>query len=194
MANTKEIQPAAEFQALPLEFIIAAPLTSAVKAQAIAAEATKGFLDLMIKDGKPITVDFKTKYNYIDDTGTSKSKELEINAPMLSIVPVPHLRIDSLSIHFKYEISQTAKSTEASEKGIEFGAKTGALLSPWASASLKGSVSSKSAEESTMNRSGSLEITVHASESPIPEGLAKILNLLANSIQSLPTAQSGPTQ
>ncbi|MEK7871726.1 MAG: DUF2589 domain-containing protein, partial [Nitrospirota bacterium] len=64
--------------------------------------------------------------------------------------------------------------------------QSGAMLSPWVSASLKGSVSSKSAEESTMNRSGSLEITMHASESPMPEGLAKILNLLSNSIQSLP--------
>jgi hypothetical protein len=33
-----------------------------------------------------------------------------------------------------------------------------------------------------MNRSGMLEMTVHASESPIPEGLAKILNLLASTI------------
>lgn len=43
MANT-EIQPAAEFQALPLEFIVAAPLIAAVKAQAVAAQATMEFV------------------------------------------------------------------------------------------------------------------------------------------------------
>ncbi|HLF85857.1 MAG TPA: DUF2589 domain-containing protein [Nitrospiria bacterium] len=186
----KEIVPAVEFQALPLEYIIASPLTAAVKAQAVAAEATRGFIEGMLTgDGtarKPITVDFNVKYNYVDDTGKSGSKDLSVNAPLLSIVPVPHLRIDSLSVNFKYEITQIAKSSQVSDRGIEFGAQSGAMLSPWVSASLKGSVSSKSAEESTMNRSGSLEITMHASESPMPEGLAKILNLLSNSIQSLP--------
>ncbi len=34
-----------------------------------------------------------------------------------------------------------------------------------------------------MNRSGTLEITVHASEAPMPEGLAKVLGLLANAIE-----------
>jgi len=69
---------------------------------------------------------------------------------------------------------------------VDLEAKTGALVSPWVSATLKGSVSSKSSEESMMNRSGVLEITIHASESLMPEGLAKILGILANSIHSTP--------
>ncbi|MFY9270952.1 MAG: DUF2589 domain-containing protein [Candidatus Manganitrophaceae bacterium] len=188
-----EIQPAAEFQALPLEFIVASPLTAVVKAQAVAAEATRGFIMQMMKDKKPITVDFDVEYQS-NETGKGKgqTKTMSIRAPLLSIVPVPHLKIDALTVHFRYEISQISKSNEVSEKGVEMGAQTGALLSPWASATLKGSVSSKSSEESTTNRSGLLEITVHASEAPVPEGLAKILSLLANSIQAPPPAPAGP--
>jgi hypothetical protein len=188
MANT-EIQPAVEFQALPLEFIVASPLIAAVKAQAMIAETTKGFITKLIDDkGKPITVDFTIAYKETDTSGKTQNKSAMINAPLLSLVPVPHLRIDSLTTHFKYEISQTAKVASSKDLGVDLEAKSGALLSPWVSASLKGSVSSKASEESTMNRSGVLEITVHASEAPIPEGLAKILNLLAGSIQSnLPT-------
>jgi hypothetical protein len=33
-----------------------------------------------------------------------------------------------------------------------------------------------------LNRSGVIEITLHASEAPIPEGLARVLNLLAKTI------------
>lgn len=175
MANT-EIQPAAEFQALPLEFIVAAPLIAAVKAQAVAAQATIEFVEKF--KGDNVQFEFESKQE-----GTPKKNK--VNAPLLSIVPVPHLRIDSLTVNFRYEISQTVKEASSLEKGVEMDVKGGALLSPWVSATLKGSVSSRSSEESTMNRSGTLEITVHASEAPMPEGLAKILSLLATSVPSI---------
>ena len=54
---------AAEFQALPLEYIVTSPLTAAVKAQRATAEATKDFIQGMIgDDSKPITVDFQVEH------------------------------------------------------------------------------------------------------------------------------------
>ncbi|MCG3165565.1 MAG: hypothetical protein POELPBGB_01333 [Bacteroidia bacterium] len=177
----QEIVPAAEFQALPLEFIISAPLVATVKAQKVAAESTRDFINSFIKDGKPVTVDFSAKV-----TDTNGAKDVSISAPLLAIVPIPHLRIDSLSVNFKYEITQTVKDSKATDKGVDLSVSTGAALSPWVSATLKGSVSSKSSEESVMNRSGVLDITVHASEAPMPEGLQKILGILANAIEVTP--------
>lgn len=191
MAET-QLQPAAEFQALPLEFIVATPLVAAVKAQSAAAEATKGFiLALMDSNKKPLTVEFDVEASETvvppgGGTPVSTPRHVNIKAPLLSIVPVPHLRIDSLTTHFKYEITQTVKATQAKDFSVELSAQSGAALSAFVSATLKGSVSSKSSEESLMNRSGVLEITVHASEAPMPEGLAKILGLLANSVQVIP--------
>jgi len=184
MANT-QIQPAAEFQALPLEFIVASPLVAAVKAQALAAETTKGFIERLIDTNshKPVTVDFQVDYKEVDGQGVVQNKTATINAPLLSIVPVPHLRIDSLTTHFKYEITETVKETNSKDYSVDLSAQTGAGLSLWVSASLKGSVASKSSEESTMNRSGVLEITVHASEAPMPEGLARVLSMLAKMVQ-----------
>src|SRR5262245_6042693 len=92
-----EIVPGAEFHALPIEFIIAAPLSGAVKAQAVVAQNIKGFLELYKAD----SVEFKTKVQ-----AAAGTTEATINVPLLSIVPVPHLRIDSLTVDFKYEISQ----------------------------------------------------------------------------------------
>jgi hypothetical protein len=172
--------PAAEFQALPLEFIIATPLLAAVKAQAVAAQATLDFINGLIKTDtrEPISVKFKVKYRENDEI-----KEAEIDAPLLSIVPIPHLRIDSLNIDFKFEVSHTFADRKSLETGASVEIGTGSALSPWVSASLKGSVSSKSSEENTINRSGQLSISVHASEAPIPEGLARILTVLAKTIQ-----------
>jgi hypothetical protein len=174
--NNITTQPAAEFQALPLDTIVSAPLTAAVKAQRAAAEATKQFIESMIKDDEPVMVDFKI--DHTDDEGNTTTS---VKAPLLSLVPVPHLRIDKLTIDFVYEVSQTRMSEEARSKSLDLDVSAGPPL-PWLKASLKGSISSESRSKSTMNRSGELRIHVSASESPIPEGLSRILSLLARSV------------
>lgn len=178
--------PAAEFQSLPLEAIIAAPLRGAVEAQAIAAAATKAFLESMIdNNGNPVTVKFSVVKtgNGAGAAGGQQTQTTVIDAPLLAMVPVPHLRIDSITSTFKYEISQVKQQEEAKNAVFGGNAGTTGLLSKFISVSLNGSVTSSSRESSSMNRSGSLEITVHASEAPIPDGLANILNILSKSIQ-----------
>jgi hypothetical protein len=183
--NDTNISLAAEFQALPLESIIAAPLKGAIQAQALAAATTKQFIEsLLDKDGNPIAVTFKMASNIVDNNGATVARTATIDAPLLSMVPIPHLRIDSITTHFKYEISIAEKKEKEFAWSVDGSAGTTGLLAKFVSVSLKGSVSSKSREESVMNRSGMLEITVHASESPMPEGLAKILNLLSSTIPS----------
>ncbi len=176
----------AQFQALPLDYIMSAPLVAAVKAQRLAAESTKQYIESMLdKDGNPVTVDFK-----VAQKNANGENSLEVAAPLLAMVPVPHLKIDSLNIHFNFEISETFRDTKQTDKSIDTSVSTGKALSPWVSASLKGSASSKSAVESSTNRSGQLEITVQASESDMPEGLARVLSLMTSAIQ---TPESKPS-
>jgi hypothetical protein len=180
MAQT--INAGAEFQALPLEYMIYTPLVSCVKAMSASAQATREFITSMIdkKTGRPIAVNFAV--NYKDDAGGSKSTTFD--APLLSIVPVPHLRIDSMDLDFKYSISQTVGETKSLDWGVESEVSGGGN---WGFASVKatvkGHVQSKSQEESETNRAGALSIRVHASEAPIPEGLARVLTILANTVQ-----------
>ncbi len=186
MANEATIIPAAEFQSLPLEYIIAAPLKGAIEAQTIAASATRAFIQSMLTtnaDGTqtPMTVDFKLAKNTSGITGNA-STEMVIKAPLLSMIPVPHLRIDSITTNFKYEINEIHTSEKTVDLGANLNAGTVGALSKFVNISLSGTVGSKTREESSMNRSGSIEITVHASEAPIPEGLARILNLLSRAI------------
>lgn len=177
----------AEFQALPLEYIVSAPLIAAVKAQRVAAETTKQFVESLIgTDGTPTTVDFKVNQKNGDD-----SNQITVNAPLLAMVPVPHLRIDSLTTRFTFEISQTHRDTKETSKSIDTSVSSGKALSPWVSASVKGSISSKSANESSTNRSGQLDITVQASESEVPEGLARVLSLMTSAIQTPAGGGSG---
>lgn len=185
----KDINAGAEFQALPLEYMITTPLVATVKAQAAAADATRAYIERLIdKDTrKPIGVNFAV--NYKDDQGGSKSTTFD--APLLAMVPVPHLRIDSLDIDFNYSVSQTIGETKSFDWGIEAQVSGGAN---WAAghieATVKGHVQSKSSEDSQVNRSGALAIKVHASEAPIPEGLARVLTMLSNSLQATTSSTS----
>ncbi|MGN6567121.1 MAG: DUF2589 domain-containing protein [Flavipsychrobacter sp.] len=185
MANDNQlINPAADFQALPLEFVIAQPLTAAVKAQMLAAQATQSFIQSFIENGKPITVDFSADLKAADN----QSRSVNVQAPLLAIVPIPHIRIDSLSVSFKYEVSQSVTDSTITDKGIDVTAGSGSLLQPWVNATIKGNLSSSSKQDSVMNRSGMMDIEMHASESVMPEGLAKLLNLLSDAIQVTPQA------
>src|SRR3569623_1506741 len=179
MANDMQPYIGAKLLALPLDFFGAAPLTAAVKAQAAAAEATRGYIESMMDDkGVPRNVQLQVAVKQSDGS----CKDVQISAPLISLVPVPHLRIDSLTVQFKYEVTQTLRSSRAvdSELGMDLG--TGIALTPWVNATLMGSVSSKSSDESATNRSGQLEITLHASEATMPEGMARLLRLLAKSM------------
>jgi Protein of unknown function (DUF2589) len=182
MADDKQILPAAEFQSLPLEFIISAPLAGAVKAQAVVAQNMKDFI-MAFKD---------TNVEFTAATFTNGSEQkVNVKVPLLSMVPVPHLRIDSLTIDFKYEVSQIVGDKKSFEAGVDLSAGTTGLLSKFVNATLKGSVTSRSSSESTVNRSGHLAVTVHASEAPIPEGLARVLSLLAHAVPE-PAAHTLP--
>lgn len=178
-----DIQVGREFDQLPIQHMIAGPLVATVQAQAHAAQATRTYIESLIdpQTRKPIAVNFSV--NHKDDQGGSTSTSFD--APLLSIVPVPHLRIDSLDIDFKYTVSQTIVQSTSSERDGSLEANAKANWG-WGSASItvKGHMASKSSEESTVNRSGTLNIRVHASEAPMPEGLARVLSILANTLES----------
>jgi len=195
------VLPASDFQSLPLDFIIAAPLVAAVNAQRTAAETTKSFIESFLNpvsdSGKPTgafepkTANFNLKVQETDANGKGQTRNVQLNVPLLSLTPVPHLRIDSLTTHFKYEVSQiVGQKKDETKQGEASGA---VKYLPFFEASLKGSLSSSSSEQSTTNRSGMLEITVHASEAPIPEGLARLLSVLAKMAEPVALAPAAPS-
>lgn len=183
--------PAADFQALPLELLIASPLIAVVNAQKATAETTRSFITSFLTKVPssggtdstdrfvPQTVNFDLNVQNQASDGSIIAQTVKMDVPLLSMVPVPHLRIDSVTTHFKYEVTQIVKSTSETAKQVAGEASLGLKIIPFLNMSLKGSLSSRAAEESSTNRSGMLEITVHASEAPMPEGLARLLSLMA---------------
>ncbi len=174
-----EISPA-EFKKIPLEFIIATPLLTTIEAHRVAANTTLKFIK-ELSDAEPMK--FELQLN--ETTGnTTDIANKTIKVPLLSMVHIPNMNFDSLSVTFNYSISQIYTEKKEKEGSAEGEISTTGLLSKFVGASFGGSIESRTSSELTSNRSGSLEIKIHASEGDMPQGLSKIVTAIANSIDA----------
>jgi hypothetical protein len=107
------------------------------------------------------------------------------------------IRIDDMSIAFKASLSQTSETEESAKESIDKSIKVSASAK-WlfAKASMEGSISSKKDSESSKSSKYSVEYTidvnVHAVQDDMPSGMAKILNILSDSISTETTGGRPP--
>jgi hypothetical protein len=180
----------AEFQKIPLDFIIATPLLTTINAHRQAAETTLAFITKLLNkpaDGNgPGGVDnltFKMKVSEIGTDGKPVEATREISVPLITLVKVPSLNFDSMSVSFNYNISQISKEVNTNAQSAKLDIGTTGILKGFLNASLVGSVEHSRTRETTSNRGGSLEVKVNVSESQLPAGLQKILDALVENIE-----------
>jgi len=178
-----------ELQAIPFGSLIGGPLDAAIEAQARAAMSSVGFIRSVgfDKNNKVVPVNFVAKKG---------GDEVSIDVPLLTIVPIPFIRIDEMTIDFKANITSCKQTEDKSTSS--FGASASAKGSAnylFFKASLEASVSSKKDSSSTRDSKYSVETTidvhVHAVQDELPAGLAKMLNILADTIEAPPAGQAG---
>ncbi|TCC90057.1 DUF2589 domain-containing protein [Pedobacter frigiditerrae] len=118
----------------------------------------------------------------------------QFNLPMLTIVPLNSLAVDTVDINFEMEVKSSfsedqseAKSTESKGEG-SFEAKMG-----WGplSVTIRGSASYDSKDSSTHNthyeksNSAKYSVNVHAAQLPLPKGVNTIIEAFAQSISPI---------
>jgi len=166
---------------IPFDSLIGGPMTAAIGAQAQAAQTSVAFIQTVgIDNDKVRTVTFHYKDG--DD-------DKELIVPLLTIVPVPFLRIDNMTIDFKANISATTETSDQTTLSKSASASIDASAKYlFFSAKLSGSVSSK--KDSTSTRSSkyaveyTIDVNVHAVQDDMPKGLATVLGILNESIQA----------
>jgi hypothetical protein len=172
-----------ELSAIPFGALIGGPLTAAIEAQSKAALATVDFLRSVGFDenGNILNVVFKYR------AGTEEDDIQELQVPLLTIVPIPFLRIDNMDINFKASLSQSTETMDKTTSVTGAEAKLSVGAKYWfVNAQMSASVSSK--KDTTSSRDSryaveyTMDINVHAVQDDIPGGMAKVLNLLSESI------------
>lgn len=170
-------------QSLPFGNIIGGPLVACVEAQAQAARTSWEFIQNvgLYADGeekKTVNVSFQ----FIKD-----GRMAQITVPLLTIVPIPYIAINSIDINFKANISASAASTETenSSSSVDTSVSASARCF-WARGSMNASYSSKKDSSATRDSKYSVEYTmdvaVHAGQDSMPARMAKVLEMLNNSI------------
>lgn len=187
-----------ELQSIPFRHLIGAPLTAVVQAQAQAAQTTIEFIERVgftpdasdpTKLGKTRTVKFE--YNKVSENGTLKDASLEV--PVLSIVPIPFIRIESTEINFTAKITETETIDVKTSTAV--GAETKAAYSSWLSPvrvefRANFSYNHNTHNTSSFNKEYQMNVNVRAVQDDLPAGLAKVLQILETSITEKTTSPS----
>lgn len=174
---------------IPFSEIIGAPLKAAIEAQAMAAQTSWRFIqevglntDKESGEKKAVNVSFDFLQN---------GKEARLNIPLLTIVPIPYIAIQSIDIAFKAKINAESSShTEASESSDTSVGGTLEASIGWgpfkaklnASASYSSKKDSKATQDSKYSVEYTLDINVKAGQESMPAGLARVLDILNNSL------------
>lgn len=176
-------------QAIPFGSIIGGPLKACIEAQAMAAQTSWQFIQEVGLNTDPntgqkeaVNVSFQFMQN---------GHMVQLNVPLLTIVPIPYIAIHDIDINFKANISASSSSVseQSSSSALDVGAEAsiGAKWGPFhMDAKMKANYSSKKDSKATQESKYSVEYTmdvaVKAGQDSMPAGLAKVLELLGNTL------------
>ncbi|MEQ9062778.1 MAG: DUF2589 domain-containing protein [Vicingaceae bacterium] len=199
--------------ALPFGAIIGGPMKAAVEAQALAARATIEFIEKVGFDPPepekpdPFSIEFESdpdkKTNSLGPvrnvTFTYESKKedgtvdvVSLTVPILTIVPIPYIRIDELSINFIAKIQEQQVNTNTvSREVVESRSSSASFRAGWwwwgGSVNYNASVSSKQNSSATSASKYQTEYTMNvhlrAVQDDMPAGLSKVLSILEGGIK-----------
>lgn len=190
-----------QFSGLPMDQLIGGPLTAACDSQLRLAKSTADFIEQIgfyEESGvrKTRTADFSFTKHVItgkDELGNDihDKEDISLSVPMLAIVNIPSLMIDEVDITFDMEVKSSESSNESSDSAGSFSGSASVGFGPFsASVSISGSVSSHSENTRSSDNSAKYHVSVHATQAGTPEGLSRVLDIIAASVA--PQAVEGP--
>ncbi|NOR26518.1 MAG: DUF2589 domain-containing protein [Desulforhopalus sp.] len=196
-----------QFQGLPMDSLIGGPLTAACDSQIKLARATADFIKVIgflpppegetgVGATRTATFKFKRPVELPSEPGSSGptpigEEEVELEVPLLAIVNVPNLSITTVDITFDMEVKSSFSTTEGSASEASVAAEASIGWGPFsAKVSVQGKVSAHKESTRTSDNSAKYHVAVHAEDRGMPEGLARVMDILQTSVA--PRAISAP--
>ena len=169
-------------EGLPFYNLIGGPLNDCIRAQADAALTTVNFIKSV---GLEQEKDGVTEAIYVHFTFVQNGRKVTISVPLLTIVPIPYIAINSIDIKFKATVSGVETDSFSSDFSSQYNEDYSRNYKSWnkrKTTSLQTSFSSKHDSKCTQDSSFSVESTidveVHAGQESMPAGMAKVLEML----------------
>lgn len=167
---------AEQFAGLQMDQLIGAPLCAAVDASLQLAESTADFIRNAGFDdaGNVRTVAFGYQRFSDNRDGTGSLEEMQVNIPLLAVVPVPNLQVDEVNLLFDIEVKQSERRDSSMELGASASGKLGALK-----VGITGNISAHLNNIRSTDNSAKYHVDIRAANHGTPEGLARVLDMIA---------------
>lgn len=191
------VNMSSQFKGLPMGDLIGGPLNAACDAQVRLANATADFVKV-VGFLPPTEDDFKKDKNAVGGTRTVKfsfdrpvqtpggsadkpnaTETVVLEVPMLAIVKIPNLSINTVDVTFDMEVKSSTSDSSSSDQEASIDAE---MKVGWgvfsASVKVHGSVSAHQEHTRTSDNSAKYHVEVHAADTGMPEGLARVLDIM----------------
>lgn len=193
-SNTGKNSFLKDFTGIPMGLLISQPIIEVAKGQ---AELCNVYLDHLFrlafkpKDGndkkedkeyEARVVKFTINRTVMDEKGLSKQIPMEVEAPLLSLVPVPAFTMEEASVNFSMEVKDSIihKTSDTADSGFQ------AAYGSWGMRfEMTGNVSTTRENTRQTDKSAKYDISARASQQPPAEGMAKLTSLFASIVEPI---------
>lgn len=171
-------------QGLPFDNLIGGPLNACIQAQNDAAMTSINFINNVCLNEDEETGEKSAVY--VSFSFIQNGRKVVINVPMIAIVPIPYIAINSIDISFKATVNGVESESSSTETEYEskenkkstrktgwFRKKTTTINSTFSTKR-----DSKSTQDSKFSVEATIDVAVHAGQESMPAGMAKILEML----------------
>lgn len=166
-----------ELNNLDFAAYISGPMQAAVEAQNTASFAQVDFIKTIGFNGNDVRI-VTFSYASTNSDGDNTTKTLKV--PLLTMVNVPSLRIDDMSIDFNAKLNSL--ETKDVKQSINVSAETGLNLKRF-NFKISAAYKRDSTTTSRVERTYSMNVHVHVVNDELPAGLDRILSILENEIK-----------
>ncbi|WP_226502139.1 DUF2589 domain-containing protein [Pseudomonas sp. MWU16-30317] len=187
-----------QFRGLPMGDLIGAPLTAACDAQVRLANATADFIKVVgflppASDGadpsgvggvRNVMFRFDRPSQSVPAAdGENPMETVELEVPLLAVVKVPNLSINKVDVSFDMEVKNASQFREATDTQGAMSAEAKIGWGPFsAKVTISGSISSHKENTRSTDQSAKYHVQVHAADNGMPEGLARVMGMIAQSV------------
>jgi len=176
---------------LPIETLICEPLIAVAKGQSKLVDVyLEQLFRLAYVDGDPEKGTKLIKFNLerpvTNGQGALSKQSIEVEAPLLSLVPVPAFTMAEATVEFSMEVksSEASESSSSAEVGSEVSV-SGGYFGVSVSATITGKASTSQTNTRSSDQSSKYLITAKAVQQEPSEGMAKLTQLFASVIEPI---------
>lgn len=171
-------------QGIPFKNLIGGPLSACIQAQNDAAMTSINFINNVCLNEDKETGEKSAIY--VSFSFIQNGRKVVINVPLIAIVPIPYIAINSVDISFKatvngVESESSSTETEYESKGNKKSTRKSGLFrrkTTTINSTFSTKRDSKSTQDSKFSVEATIDVAVHAGQESMPAGMAKILEML----------------